>query len=193
VVCVLAVARRPVSLELLAAVVRADTDSTSRAVADLRRRNLVYLSGDELVQFTTERWSDAVSAVMEPAVRTRIHLRLAEELTATDPALSAFHHQCAANFTAAVEQYGRAAALCYERGALSQVIEHTERAAACGASAEVLAQLYSLSAEAARLCGDRRAASFAERALMVAPPDSGEWARASRVVIAMFNPLAKGS
>jgi predicted ATPase len=191
--CVLAIARRPLALGLLSAVLEADPDTASLAVAELRRRNLVFLSRGEFVQVATERWSDAANALMNPKLRKTLHLRLAEELTSGDPALAALHYQRGMNLAAAAEQYGRAAQQCYERGALNEVLEHTERSAACGASAEALGRLWSLAAEAARLIGDSRAVSFAERALMLLPVGGSDWIRASRVAIAMFNPLAKGS
>lgn len=195
---VLAIFGRPLPYRLLSAVLsavlEARSDSTLEAVAELRRRNLVFLSRDELVHVSTDRWTDAAHALIEPEQRTALHLRLGDALAASgDAALAALHYQRGANLAAAVNQYGRAAEQCYERGALSEVLEHAERAAACGASGAALGRLCSVAAEAARQCGDRRAVTFAERALGLSPAGSSDWLQASRVAIATFNPFAKGS
>jgi predicted ATPase len=189
---VLAIFGRPIAFRRLSAVLEVNADSTLEAVAELRRRNLVFLSHDELVHISTERLSDAAHAMLEPDRRTALHLRLGDVLVdAGDAAQAAFHYQRGANLSAAAAQYGRAAEQCYERGALSQALEYAEKSAACGASGAALGRLCSMAAEAARLCGDRRAASFAERALSLLPLGSSGWLRASRVAIAMFNPLVK--
>jgi len=192
--CVLALLRRPLALGLLSTVLESDPDSTLEAVTELRRRNLVFLSAEESVQVTTEHWSDAANAMMDAESRTTLHLRLAEAFeTSGDTASAALHYQRAAKFAAAAEQYARAAEQCYERGALSHVLEYAEKSAECGASAEMLGRLCSLAAEAARLRGDGRAEGFAQRALGLLPVGSSDWLRASRVAIAVFNPLAKGA
>ena len=190
----LAICGRPLALGLLSAVLEADSDSTLEAVTELRRRNLVFLSRDALVHVSMECWSDASNAAIEPDQRTALHLRLGDVLAASgDAAVAAPHYQRGANLSAAAEQYGRAAEQCYERGALSQVLEYAEKSAECGASGAELGRLCSVAAEAARQCGDPRAASFAERALRLLPTSSSDGLQALRVAIAMFNPLAKGS
>ncbi|MFZ5894097.1 MAG: protein kinase domain-containing protein [Myxococcota bacterium] len=188
----LAVFGRPLTLSLLSAAVDADAKSALAAVAELRRRELVLISRDELVHVTNPRFAEAVGAAIESNERMALHLRLADALALEhDAARAALHYQRGANLVAAAEQYAVAASQSFERGELSRVLEHAEMVAACGASGAALGRVASLAAEAARLCGDPRAADYARQALTLLAPGSSEWLQASRVAIAVFNPLAK--
>jgi len=190
----LAVFGRPLSLALLGALLEADRETVLAVLSELRHKRFVFVSGDERVHFSAARWGESIRETMEPSVRAELHCRLAELLAhSADAPLVAFHYECGANAEAAAKWYCRAAANSFFRGELKPVLDYAEKSRTCGADGIALGQVCSMAAEAARLCGDKRAESFAQRALSLLPPGSIEWIRASRVAIAVFNPFLNPS
>jgi tRNA A-37 threonylcarbamoyl transferase component Bud32 len=190
----LSVAVRPLSLEVLTAFLEVERETAVTLISELCRQKFLFVSRDERVHLMATHWSDAVRTTIAADARTALHVRLADVLApVADAALVALHYERGAKLDAAATWYERAALHCFERGALKQVLDHAQKAAACGANGAALGRVCSMAAEAARRCGDARAASFAADALALSPPGSLEWLQASRVAIAVFNPLVTRS
>lgn len=182
---------RPLHLGLLERLLGVGREAVLQLAQQLQLKQLAFSSQDQL-QFSAARWRDVVLEGISAQALVALHAQLAELLEPDlDAGLVAYHYQRGERHSLAATWYGRAALDSFRHRNLKQVLDYAEQAETCGADTAHFGQVWAAAAEAGRLCSDPRAVTFANRAIPLLAPGSPEWMQASRVAIAMFNPLLK--
>lgn len=143
------------------------------------RRPTSHLAGDEEYAFANALVREAAHAMLtdhDRALGHRLAAEFLEEAGESDPASLATHWERSDQPQRAIACYVRAAWLALEGNDLDAVFRHAERAIACGASGEILGEVWAAQAEAHMWRGDpERAITCGNESLLHVPPRSTRW------------------